>query len=573
MTLTLADIERWSAGDVREVFHAATSRARAVQDAANDLATLPAFTTWGGEAAEAAKEAIGKTRAYLDAHGREALAVANAARSAADEIERIKSDLATLKADAAALGMEIDPVSGRVVSGPGFSGNPMELLLKQEQLQPRVDKLIGEANLVDAALANAIDMAGGSAPIPEPPSADGPNLDNLLGSLTGDAAANSAADGGAAVSQLSEGSTPAGPDLPSDGPLEPTNLGELFGAPPSAAVPAPLNPRAVDEFKSVAREVMKRDGVPADQIERRLNEMVMRAQQPLPQAKPQEPGGMPAPGFAEGFGDRWFATEQLLKDLTGQEGVDALKESWSGLVQGLNETVTDPVGTAVGEVQNALDSPSAAYYVGEKAADGAMSAPGLVFGGEAALARTALTDIDVPDNVGSHSSEPLAPLDADSATGGYTLGHGPTFADQTPFELGDPIDTSRPEFTLANPLDHMSPDLLQQSEQFLTGSGETVLGPFAPANGGSSYIEVAQERGSSYFDLGDAWYSYTPQQQLAANQHVLDAAIANGDTIKLSVPFYEVRPDTYTGAELRYIMEHGYERVDDTTFVPPTTSR
>jgi len=155
MTLTFADIERWNPGDVREVFHAATSRAQAVQDAADGLATLPAFTTWGGEAAEAAKEAIGKTRADLNAHGREALAVANAARSAADEIERIRSDLATLKADAASLGMEIDPISGQVVAGPGFSGNPMELLLKQEQLQPRVDKLIGEANLVDAALANA----------------------------------------------------------------------------------------------------------------------------------------------------------------------------------------------------------------------------------------------------------------------------------------------------------------------------------------------------------------------------------------------------------------------------------
>ncbi|MGB3485288.1 MAG: alpha/beta hydrolase [Mycobacterium sp.] len=180
MTLTIADIERWDAGDVREVFHAASSRAKAVQDAANGLAQLPAFTTWGGEAAEAAKEAIGKTRADLDAHGQEALAVANAARSAADEIERIRSELATLKADAAALGMEIDPVSGQVVPGPGTSGNPMEVLIKQQQLQPRVDKLIAEANLVDMALANAIDMAGGSVPIPESPHASDPDVQAAL---------------------------------------------------------------------------------------------------------------------------------------------------------------------------------------------------------------------------------------------------------------------------------------------------------------------------------------------------------------------------------------------------------
>ncbi|MGB3484168.1 MAG: hypothetical protein WBB07_18380 [Mycobacterium sp.] len=146
-----------------------------MQDAANGLATLPAFVPWGGEAADAAKEAIGRTRADLNAHGFEALAVANAARSAADEIERIKAELATLKSDAAALGMEIDPVSGRVVATAGFAGSPIELLLKQEQLQPRVDKLIAEANVVDIALANAIDMAGGTSPT-FGPAASGPNV-------------------------------------------------------------------------------------------------------------------------------------------------------------------------------------------------------------------------------------------------------------------------------------------------------------------------------------------------------------------------------------------------------------
>ncbi|WP_445169290.1 alpha/beta hydrolase [Mycolicibacterium sp. Dal123E01] len=165
MTLTVLDIERWNAGDVREVFHAATSRAQAATDAADGLATLPAFETWGGEAAEAAKEAIGQTRKDLDAHGTEAQAVANAARHAADEIERIKSELATLKADAESLGMEIDPVAGTVLPGPSVR-NPMEAELKQMQLQPRLDKIVADANLVDVALANAINMAGGKTPLP-----------------------------------------------------------------------------------------------------------------------------------------------------------------------------------------------------------------------------------------------------------------------------------------------------------------------------------------------------------------------------------------------------------------------
>ncbi|GAA1699990.1 hypothetical protein MMUR_26240 [Mycolicibacterium murale] len=63
MTFTFANIKSWSAGDGREVFHAASSRAQAAQDAADGLAELPAFTTWGGESAEAAKEAIGNDMA------------------------------------------------------------------------------------------------------------------------------------------------------------------------------------------------------------------------------------------------------------------------------------------------------------------------------------------------------------------------------------------------------------------------------------------------------------------------------------------------------------------------------
>ncbi|MBB4856509.1 hypothetical protein HNP40_003928 [Mycobacteroides chelonae] len=154
--------------------------------------------------------------------------------------------------------------------------------------------------------------------------------------------------------------------------------------------------------------------------------------------------------------------------------------------------------------------------------------------------------------------------------GDHGGGHGMPGGNPTAFDFDSPLETARPEFNIPHPVDVMSPELRGLAEQHLTGSGETVLGPFEPRNGGPSYVEVAKQHGASYFDIGDAWYRSTPTQQLAANQHVLDMAIANGDTIKLSVPFYEIRADTYTGAELRYIQEHGYERIDDTTFVPRT---
>ncbi|ORB72754.1 putative alpha/beta hydrolase [Mycobacterium scrofulaceum] len=131
------------------------------------------------------------------------------------------------------------------------------------------------------------------------------------------------------------------------------------------------------------------------------------------------------------------------------------------------------------------------------------------------------------------------------------------------------IDPTHPEFILDNPLDYMTPELRALSEQHLTGSGETVLGPFKPPTGGPSYIDVAQQHGASYFDLGEAWNSLSPTERLAANQHVLDVAIANQDKINLSVPFYRVNPNTFTGAELRYLEAHGYRRVGDNSLLPP----
>lgn len=131
-----------------------------------------------------------------------------------------------------------------------------------------------------------------------------------------------------------------------------------------------------------------------------------------------------------------------------------------------------------------------------------------------------------------------------------------------------PIDPG-PEFAFDNPLDHISPGLRVLSEQHLTGSGETVLGPFRPAGGGPSYIEIAQQHGASYFDIGDAWNAATQTERLAANQHVLDIAIANGDTITLSVPLDRLDADTFTAAEIRYLELHGYRQINDITWTSP----
>lgn len=167
MTLNVADIERWDPEAVREVFRAASARSGAATEAARAAEQLPAFQSWGGVAADAAREAIGRTRADLDAHAKEALAVAQAAQKAAQDIEKVRIELRALQDDAADAGLAVDPATSAVVKGPGFRGTAAELATKIAALQTRLNAIIAEANGVDAELAVAINMADGRLPIPD----------------------------------------------------------------------------------------------------------------------------------------------------------------------------------------------------------------------------------------------------------------------------------------------------------------------------------------------------------------------------------------------------------------------
>lgn len=108
--------------------------------------------------AEARKHANASIRHDLDAHGNESLAVAQAAGKAADDIEKVQSELRTLQHDASELGMTIDRVSNKII--PTSKALPTEIMMAEMQLQPRLDKILAEANAVDTELAAAINMAG-----------------------------------------------------------------------------------------------------------------------------------------------------------------------------------------------------------------------------------------------------------------------------------------------------------------------------------------------------------------------------------------------------------------------------
>jgi hypothetical protein len=180
VALTVADIDRWSAEAVREVFHAAGARGHATLEAARQLNSLAVFDTWEGATAQARQHTNTSIRQDLDAHGNESLAVARAAGRAADGIAQVQSKLGSLRRDAAELHMTIDSLTNKVVPSSRFNGPPMEALIAEMQLQPRLDVIVAEANSADQELASAINMADGDQSIPPGPHDNRPRIQDAL---------------------------------------------------------------------------------------------------------------------------------------------------------------------------------------------------------------------------------------------------------------------------------------------------------------------------------------------------------------------------------------------------------
>ncbi|CAJ1586167.1 hypothetical protein [[Mycobacterium] wendilense] len=544
MTLTIADVERWNAGDVREVFHAASSRAQAAQDAADGIATLPAFTTWGGKAADAAREAIAATGEQLKAHSAEVKSVANTARTAADEIERIQSELATLKSDAAALDMEIDPTTNQVVEGPGFKGTTMESLLKRQQLQPRVDKLLAEANFIDFALAGAINRADGSTastetPRPQPPGPAKAVVDAVQQPSTVGQEGNPATwqdlllPGGGAVPgtdardlapTLQDQLTPPDARVPGtaanlDGflfppgtplPGPPPSLMDRFNATRKAAGLPPLDPRADPEFIAQARDLLAQQGIPADQIDQRLESLIDMMERPVADVVPPERQRQPAPGFGDGFRESWFANEDFVKGLIGQAGPGApgVWESWKNLGLGIGGTIADPIGAIQDEIERAKNAPSLTHYLGRWAADISQSAAaGPFLGPEALAGRVAVRSLDFEYDTTAGLSQ----------------------------ELNHAYSRGLPSEDLVDHVSYMSTHYVDGPGLLPENVDRVVLGKWEGQDGG--YIGEARKNGGIYYDTGsEAWDNLTAglskehatQLGWEANERFLRTQMENG---------------------------------------------
>jgi uncharacterized protein YukE len=535
--LTPSDVKRWDVGAIHSVFETASGRAATLQHLGDNLQQVHnVLADWQGEAGDAFRADVGKVRRDIEADGAESKRVAAAVSQAEADVRACKTELDDIERAADANGWTITPDWRIDVGDTGIGLDPISFAAEQQAMQHALNACKVHAHTADHELATAIRGAVGDGaldatgtapgggvppqgpPNPADPQGKTPSLQDMLlpiGAGAGDPASiprsqedmllpAGAGPGGKPPSLedlLTGRGQPSGP-----GGQQPGSLSDMLGRlarPGAPGAPAPqLKPAEVERFKAMARQTMADAGMPPDRIEAHLDEYVANAQQWMadggPHYVPPEPASPPPPGFGDGFADRWFATEQGIKDLVGQGGPGApgVAESWWQMLKGTTEVAQNPAGALLGEVQNAFDSPSAAYYLGGKTADGAFALPGMLFGGEGAAVEAGLGDI----GPGVLDTGPAVSQYA--ATGfDHAVTYNP-FADQAAFDLNYAQLHGGPTAELSQQLADMSTHYVGDNPE------RVVLGKFQNYEDG--YIGDARDHGGIYFDTGDpTWDAFT----------------------------------------------------------------
>ncbi|HEY0224856.1 MAG TPA: hypothetical protein VGC05_00375, partial [Mycobacterium sp.] len=441
-SLTPSDVKRWDLNAIHTVFETASGRADTLQRLGDSLQQAHnVLADWQGEGGDAFRADAGKIRRDIEADGAESKQVAAAVSRAEMDVNSCKQELAGIQQAVEYNGWTITP-DWRIDVGNNAVGRDPIRAAALQKLQDDLNACKVHAHNADHELATAVGAAVGEVPLhavgsapggtqppqgaPNPSAGGKPKTwqDMLLpagptpggvppkgpplpaGAEPGGAAPNGPpipagaggkpktwqdlllpagpADGGSAAAP------PKGPPAPAATGGKPRTWKDMLLTAGAGAPPPRLDPADVESFKAMARQNMISDGVPPDQIEARLNDVVRGAQQwidnGMPNYIPPEAHNAPAPGFGEGFGDRWRATEQGIENLIGNGGPGAPSalESWDQLLKGTVERAQNPFKATAEEIAGAVNSPSASYYLGERASDAAFALPGVVFGPEAA---------------------------------------------------------------------------------------------------------------------------------------------------------------------------------------------
>jgi hypothetical protein len=240
------------------------------------------LSDWQGEAGDAFRADLNKTRRDIEADGHESKQVAAAVARAEADVRAVKAELQGIEQATEGYGFTITP-DWRIDSGTMKLDGARGVF--KEQLQGLLDGCKLHAHSADQELATAVRSAYDGSPSPAGAPQPKPLQDNLLpvGPGSGDPAkgppvpGDGAGTGKPSLQDMLLGrGTPADQKPPNGDPLD-----LLSRIPPEATgIPAPpLKPADIESFKSMARQTMISDGVPPDQIEAKLNAVVANTQQ------------------------------------------------------------------------------------------------------------------------------------------------------------------------------------------------------------------------------------------------------------------------------------------------------
>lgn len=160
MGLNIADIDRWDSAAINAVSQSSAVRAEAATRVSGSLGSLTAFQSWSGPGSAAALQQTQARASDLLSHVQDSTGVSNAARTAANEVSQVKSQLAALRSTAGAYGIVIDAATSRVMapsvdSLQAASKKLVETMVKNTQAA--VDKLLQAADKADDLLAKAFE--------------------------------------------------------------------------------------------------------------------------------------------------------------------------------------------------------------------------------------------------------------------------------------------------------------------------------------------------------------------------------------------------------------------------------
>jgi uncharacterized protein YukE len=528
--LTPADVKHWDADAIHGVFQTATNRATTLQRLGDSLQQVHnTLSDWQGEAGDAFRADLGKARRDIDADGQESRQVAAAVSRAEVDVRSVKSELDGIEQAAEGYGWTITP-DWRIDPGNTMIGlDRLTLAAEQQLLQGQLDTCKLHAHNADQELATAVRGSVGDIPLdasgyqpgaappapgaPKPPAAGQPkSLQDML-LPAGPASAEPgggppkgppvpAGAGGGKPPSLEDMMLGRGQPADSGGKPPPGSLPDLLsrlGQPGTPGAPAPrLKPADVESFKALARQSMISEGVPPDQIEARLNDAVARTQQwmdnGMPPYVPPAPPRAAPPSYGDGFADHWFGFEQGIHDLTGQNGLNALGDSWGGMAKGLAGRAEDfllqgpvaPITDLTHEFKSFIDNP--AYYLGGKTADGALTLPGMMFGPEGA----GLGELADADVYAGMTHPPNLPVGLDNPTSYHP------WAESAAQDLYSGIAHGEPTTSLTQHLSDMV------THYFGDNPDRVVLGKWDGQDSG--YIGEARGQGGIFFDTGNpAW--------------------------------------------------------------------